>query len=204
MKFKRSYSLFRLTKTQKRVLLFYFFCSIFSGPIGIILHEGGHYIGAKISGYTNYSLHYASFSIGKSPVDIVNYKREIISAGGPLVTIILSLVCCVGAYIYRFKIFFITMGLLTSLRNLSSLIIIITYAFGGKMRNSDEVKLATFLDIPALIPLTVSFLVFIGVWVFLIRQIDRLNRKKILITIILGEVIGLFLWINIIGPWVLP
>jgi len=206
MKFKRSHSIFKIAKNQKRVLLLYFFFAFFSGPIAILLHEGGHYIGAKISGYTNCVLHYASFSRGDPPVGVVDYKRNVIITGlGPLVTLIISLICCIGAYFYRKKIFFIAMGLLTSIRNLSGFIIIILHAFGGKIgKRNDEVKLAAFLDIPTLVPLIISFLIFIGTWMFLIRQIDQLNRKRILLSIILGGLTGLFLWMSIIGPWILP
>jgi hypothetical protein len=186
----------------KKCLFLWFIITFFNGPASILLHEGGHYIGAAIAGYSNSELHYASFTRG-TPLNgkEQNKLRAITSSGGPIVTLIIAIVSVAGVFLTKSNSFFISLGLVSTFRNLKCIIIIFSIIFTGEMPRNDEVKLAEFLDIPPILPLAISSLVFIGSWAYLI---SRTKNWKIVFSIILGGTFGITIWLKLIGPLLLP
>jgi len=191
----------------KKSLLLWFLLAFFCAPTSIFIHETGHYIGAKVLGYANTELHYASVSRGNSPEKKESKrKRGLIVASGPFITLISTLLCFLFVIMTR-NPFFIVLGILLPLRSIATLIAGISLLFrvdAATLQKNDEVKLAGFLDIPLVIPIGISVLLLITTLMFMVSKINKLNRKKIILSIIVGTILGSWVWLNFFGPQLLP
>ncbi|MEP5614335.1 MAG: hypothetical protein ABJP45_18940 [Cyclobacteriaceae bacterium] len=190
---------------SKKTLALYFLFAFLSAPANILLHEYGHYVGALVSGYSNSDVHYASFTRGDAPEEPeLDFKRGLISIGGPLLTFLLTIGCCFYVFIKKSKAFVVAFGLTSPVRNLASLIMVFVAVAGGDLRRNDEVKVAEFFDIDPLFPLVFSALVLVVSWVFLVGRIDTRYRWWVLLSIVLGGALGNVLWLTVVGPILVP
>ena len=179
--------------------------TILIAPFPTLIHEEGHFVAAKINGYTNTKFHYASVHRGDPPAEVeADGQRAQIVAGGLLATSILALGCCVYVAFHKTNIIFILLGLLSPIRNLATTFAgFYILAYGDslpRLQKNDEVKLAGLLEISAFVPIVISVIVLFGTWVFILRRIEFRDRGKLALSLIVGAAIGNALWLNVVGP----
>ena len=194
----------------------YFFilslCFILYVPIGTLCHEYGHILVANFLGY-NTILHYNSIdTIQKEE----GFHSFLITLAGPLQTIITGSIGFLIIFFRRKKKtdslnlydwFYIFLSLFW-LRQIFNLIISFLSELNspnGSFFGGDEPWISEYLGLGK--GFFSIFLGFIGLYVLFyiyFRIIPKNNRYTFIMSGFFGGSLGYFLWMKIIGPYILP
>lgn len=196
--------------------------------IGTLSHEWGHYIVAKKLGY-NASIHYAYTSWERPDelsetnyikgVQINRYYRNSfwIGMGGPLQTMLTGTIGLLLLSFSRRR-----MRTLQELRPGQWILVFLSLFWlrqaanfvlwsgdyllkGDFSRSADEIKMAYYLELPfwSLIAITgIIGLFILGIVIF--RFIPKHQRFTFVLAGITGGVAGYFLWLELLGPKLMP
>jgi hypothetical protein len=185
--------------------------TIVAMPVTILLHEMGHYISGLIFGFPNLVLHYGSVTDTAKEQHFPLWQIGVTAAAGPFITLLFTICCCI--YIRRRKpdIAVIILGITAPVRWLIIgffyyISILRVWIRGSKFAetpNFDEYNIAHSLGIslPLLVTIEIIFLLF--TWLFLARKIPANSRRRDLLFILFGIILGIALW-SFIGPLLLP
>ncbi|MCY3566570.1 MAG: hypothetical protein OXH27_10365 [Gammaproteobacteria bacterium] len=191
-------------------------------PLAVVLHELGHFVAYLAFGFPDPSLRYASAGwSGAGEFDALvragnieaasaiaePWQVAIGAAAGPLVSY-LTLIGCILA-VRRFGpgpfSVVLVVGLVTPLRWVIA-IPILGLKITGERRTSnvDEGWVAELTGIPeSLLLLPGLVCLVLGYWI-LVKAIPRDGRMRVLVPALAGAAVGGILWVQWLGPVVLP
>jgi hypothetical protein len=189
--------------------------------IGTLTHEAGHYLVAKGFGLSS-SIHYAYVPFSPEIDDIADpaqraWTRLAIRIGGPLQTILTG---CLGLFLLRRSTvkrpiddmpsteqwIYIFLSLFW-LRQMASLVVVAVQFFllDHVSVTGDEAQIALSLGLP-----TQMFNVITGcigalvLWYIIFRHVPSSLRLTFMSAGLVGGGIGYYLWLERIGPFILP
>jgi hypothetical protein len=202
---------------EKRLFFYLAAGSFLAFIVGILSHELGHCVASKFFGYSPIlSFDHSSFGFPDgedAPHDCV----VMILAAGPLLTIMIGTIgfALLGWFRRRdrrekdLKTFEWLLVLLASfwLREFANLCMWFTkiYFFYSISLKSDEMKIAGLLRWPDWSIFVISGMISAGVFIATIKKFIPSNQQPVFLSAILtGGILGELLWIQWLGPILLP
>lgn len=194
--------------------------AVIAVPLGVLLHELGHFLAYWAFGFQGVALHYSSsthtvertfwqlvyrgdFPAAASVLPL--WKAGVGTASGILITCLVTFVCCVLAARKNPHPLAIALGIFAPVRFLSGLPIILAALANKSVRAStDEVHLALLTGIPVRLPVIAGLLVLAGAWIWMARRIPKDHKWISLGSLISGLALGIFVYFWVIGPRLLP
>jgi len=194
-----------------------------AGPVGIVLHELGHFVVAIACGFPETRFSFASVSYQKSQIfwqTLAEGKRESAAAiyplhlagfvadAGPAVTAFLILVSTSILYFAKINhflsAFLAGLALMAGVRSFTGVyyILAVRPAYPNARPFFDEINIARAFDISVDWIVWPSVLLVLVAWIVVVpKLVPQLWLK--LPAVIAGPIIGIFIWAQI-GPFVLP
>lgn len=194
-----------------------------SGPVGIVLHELGHYTVALASGFPDTRMSFASASYQNSQnfwQTLASGEREtaatiyplhlagLVAAAGPAVTAFLMLLSVAVLFFAKpadfLAAFLAGLALMAGVRSFTGIYYILAVRpyYPNARPFFDEINIARAFDIPVDWIAWPSVLVILLSWVIVVPRLTPDRWLKLPATIV-GPIIGIFLWAQI-GPFILP
>jgi len=193
--------------------------AIVAVPLGVLLHELGHFVAYLAFGFDGVALHYSSAThaiertfwqqvyrgnVAAAASMIPLWKAGIATAAGILVSCALTFVCCLWARKSPQPLA-IALGIFAPFRFLSGISTIPALLSGRPIRvGSDEAHLAALTGIPLIVLIFAGLLFVVLAWILLIRSIPKDHRLISLGSLVAGLAIGVFLYFSVIGALLLP
>lgn len=194
--------------------------SVIAVPLGVLLHELGHFLVYSVFGFQGVALHYSSAThsvertfwqlIYRGNVEAAAallplWKVGLATAAGILFTCAVTFACCVFAARKSPHPLVIALGIFAPVRFLSGLPTIPVVLSGKPVRaGTDEAHLAALTGIPVLLLIVVGLLIMVFAWIWLVRRIPRDHRWISLGSLVSGLALGIFVYFWLIGPRLLP
>jgi hypothetical protein len=180
--------------------------SLLATPLGILLHELGHYSVAFVFDFPDLVLHYANVSDNADGAGFPLWQRGLQAAAGPLVTVLIVLVSCVLTVRLGARASTIVPAFAAGWRSiaLGFAYLIALLLYPDAKDNFDEAIAGRSLGVPPLAIVAVSVLPIPAAWVFLLRQVPASERMVALGSTALGTVMALVIYAAWIGPAFLP
>jgi hypothetical protein len=210
---------FRITSTWQLAAT-WIGASVIAVPLGVLLHELGHFLAYWAFGFQGVALHYSSAThsvertfwqlvyrgnVGAAASLLPLWKVGLATAAGILVTCVVTLVCCVVAARKSPHPLVIALGIFAPVRFLSGLPTISVVLAGKPVRSgSDEAHLAALTGIPVLVLIFAGLLGLVMAWIWLVRRIPKDHRWTSLGSMVFGLALGIFLYFWLLGPRLLP
>ena len=194
--------------------------SVIAVPLGVLLHELGHFLAYLAFGFQGVALHFSSAThslektlwqliyggnLAAAAAMIPLWKVGLATAFGIVVTCVVTFVCCLFAARKSPHPLVVALGIVAPMRFLSG-IPTISVALAGKpvRAGTDEVHLAALTGIPVLTLIFAGLLVLALAWTWMVRSIPKEHRQVSLGGLISGLALGFFFYFWVIGPWLLP
>ena len=209
----------RITSTW-RLAVTWIGASVIAVPLGVLLHELGHFLAYWAFGFQGVALHYSSAThsvettfwqlvyrgnIGAAASLLPLWRVGLATAAGIFVTCVVTVVCCVFAARKNPHPLVIALGIFAPVRFLSGLPTISVVLAGKPVRaGTDEAHLAALTGIPLLLLIFAGLLVLVLAWIWLVRRIPKEHRWTSLGSLVSGLALGLFFYFWLIGPRLLP
>lgn len=175
-------------------------------PVGIVLHELGHYLVAAALGAPDLHLHYDHISANEAVIPAG--ERGAIALAGPIVTLLIVVGFSAAALRSGPRALLIApvfaAGWRTAGLTLGYWITRVAEPAALAGRDVDELIAARSLGVPAEVLYAVNALVLYGAWVLLVRRVPRGRRLPALTGILLGTAVGIIAWLRVLGPVLLP
>lgn len=194
--------------------------SVIAVPLGVLLHEFGHFVAYWAFGFEGAALHYASAThsvertfwqliytgkVGNAASLLPLWKVGLGSAAGILLTYVVTIACCIFAARKSPHPLVIALGIFAPVRFLSGLPTIVTVLSGKTVRaQTDEAHLAVLTGIPLLLLNFAGLLVLVLAWIWLLRSIPKDHRWLSLASLVSGLALGIFVYFSLLGPRLLP
>lgn len=189
-------------------------------PLGVLLHELGHFLAYWAFGFQGVALHYASstHTVEKTFWQLVSSgnieaaasllpltKVGLATTAGLLATYAVTLGCCVFAARKSPHPLVIALGIFAPVRFLSGIPTLLATLTGKTIRAStDEAHLAALTGIPLLLLNVAGLLVLVLAWIWLVRRIPKDHKWISLASLIIGLALGIFVYFSLLGPRLLP
>ena len=175
-----------------------------AGPLSIVLHEGGHALSAFILGYTNIIITFHSvYRI--PPVDIQPWEMAITSEAGPIASLIIIVCSYTTLLLRKQSIFLRTLAITATMQFTGGLVYIVGMLFGiTSLTEFDGARFAQYLNMAIYIPAIIEVFIFVGSWLYFIKGIKINERKTAISGTIFGGIIGIIIWLTLLGPVLLP
>ncbi len=174
-------------------------------PLGVFLHELGHFAIARALGYDDVILRAASVAGGARLGEAPALEVAAQAAGGPLITLLLIAIAWPFLRRRPAPNWAIAMAATAPLRFLVggvylgfTVVLLVTGRERGTP-NFDEYNLARGLGLP-LEPLLLAELLLLIVWWRIVRTSLAGRRWSGIAALCCGALIGLFAWLQLIGP----
>ena len=190
-----------------------------AAPLGILLHELGHYLVYLAMDVPNLALHYETVTwdsqefwdaVGRedfaaaaavAPV----WGVALAAAAGPLVTYAMVAACCYGCTRWHPYPVLVAIGYLSPLRILVGLVHGVRVLLGhDPVASYDEVRVAALTGIPVQLLVAFGLLVVVISGAWLARYLPRGRRRVAVVSMLAGAVAGTGLYLGYVGPWMLP
>ena len=194
--------------------------SVIAVPLGVLLHELGHFVTYWAFGFQGVALHYASatHSVERTFWQLVYtgkveaaasllplWKVGLGTAAGILSTYVVTIACCIFAARKSPHPLAIALGIFAPVRFLSGLPTIVAMLSGKTVRaQTDEAHLAVLTGIPLLLLNFAGLLVLVLAWIWLLRRIPKDHRWLSLGSLVSGLALGIFVYFWLLGPRLLP
>ena len=189
-------------------------------PLGVLLHELGHFLAYTAFGFQGVALHYASstHSVERTLWQLVFsgkveaaaallplWKVGLATTGGIVSTYLVTIACCIFAARKGPHPLVIALGVFAPVRFLSGLPAIVAIATGKRASTgTDEAHLAALTGIPLLLLNVMGLLVLVFAWIWLVRRIPKDHRWVSYGSLVSGLALGIFLYFFVLGPRLLP
>jgi hypothetical protein len=186
-----------------------------AAPLGLVLHELGHYLTYRAFGFTDVALHSTSVSLGRGEIFWQFIRADdfaaaanvyplgqvaLAAAMGPLVSAFLTVMCCLIAS-RKPHPFVVSLGLFSPLQFVGGLIYLPASFFRKLERASfDELNVARLLGIPVEIFILLGAFLLVGGTFWLLRCIPKGNRLFAVSAIIAGVIVGLGVYLTLLAP----
>lgn len=209
----------RITSTS-RLAATWMGAAIIAVPLGVLLHELGHFLAYSAFGFQGVALHYASAThsvertfwqqvftgnINAAASLLPLWKVGLATAGGIVITYLVTIACCVFAARKGPHPLAIALGVFAPVRFLSGLPTVVAILKGRRASTgTDEAHLAALTGIPLLLLSIMGLLVLVLAWIWLLRRIPKTHRWVSLASLISGLALGIFLYFFLLGPRLLP
>lgn len=193
--------------------------SVIAVPLGVLLHELGHFLAYWAFGFQGVALHYSSAThsvertfwqlVYRGNIDaaaslLPPWKVGLATAAGILFTCAVTFACVFAARKSPHPLV-IALGVFAPVRFLSGLPTIPVVLSGKPVRaGTDEAHLAALTGIPVLLLIVAGLLILLLAWIWLIRRIPKDHRWLSLGSLVAGLAIGIFVYFSLIGPRLLP
>jgi hypothetical protein len=194
--------------------------AIIAVPLGVLLHELGHFLAYWAFGFQGVALHFASatHSVERTFWQLVFtgrvaaaaellplWKVCLATAAGIGFTYLVTIACCIFATWKSPHPLVIALGVFAPVRFLSGLPTVVAILSGKRAGiGTDEAHLAALTGIPLLLLSFMGLLVLVFAWVWLLRRIPKDNRWISLGSMVFGLALGIFLYFSVLGPRLLP
>lgn len=184
----------------------WFVTSAFAVPATIILHELGHYAVAYLSGFPDVVLHFGSVSHNAAEADFPGWQHGLQAAAGPLVTLAIAFLCCYAVLRIGVRPWTVAPAFAAAVRSLiiGPAYLLTRIRHPAAEGNFDELNAARHLGLSAGLVVAVNVLLLAGALGFLISRMSSGAYVSTLSAIVFGIAAGLALYIDWLGPWVLP
>jgi hypothetical protein len=205
-----------------KIFIIFFFAFIFLLIIGTILHELSHLLVAKALGYETH-LHYNWTSV--TPTDIIENKsvrtqetesfwiafagsfQTIFFGAAGLSLLILnrkSIQANAGLAIKYWCLIFLALFWLQNSINLI-LYFLVNIQTGNFPESPDEAIIGDYWNVmPEMIMLLTGLIGIIALIYIIKTFIPKTSKTPFIWSCILGSAAGLILWMELLGPWLLP
>lgn len=194
--------------------------SIIAVPLGVLLHELGHFLAYWAFGFQGVALHYASAThsvertfwqlvftgrAGAAAALLPLWKVGLATTAGIGFTYLVTIGCCIFAVWKSPHPLVIALGVFAPVRFLSGLPTIVAILGGSRPgTGTDEAHLAALTGIPLLLLSFTGLLVLVLAWIWLLRKIPKDHRWVSLASLVFGLALGMFLYFSVLGPRLLP
>jgi hypothetical protein len=194
--------------------------SVIAVPLGVLLHESGHFMAYLAFDFQGVVLHFSSAThtlettlwqqiyrgnLAAAASMIPLWKVGVATAAGILVTCVVTVVCCVFAARKNGQPLVVALGIFAPLRFLSGIATIPLALSGRPVRaGTDEAHLAVLTGIPLILLVFAGLLFLVLAWIWLVRTIPKDYRRVSLGSLVSGLALGVFLYFRLVGPWLLP
>jgi len=184
----------------------WFGAAALAAPLTIVLHELGHFLTGAAFGFPDLVLRYGSVGSTAAERGFPLWQQGLQAAAGPLVTILIVLLCCLYVARRGPQEMVVATGMVAPVRFLIGVVYLgyagLVWLRNGRMEgtNFDEYNVARASGIPLEVLLGFEVLFMLGAWWFLAGKIHRRERGLALLSVGGGMVIGLLLWVNVLGP----
>ena len=209
----------RITSTL-RLAATWIGAAVIAVPLGVLLHELGHFLAYWIFGFQGVALHYASAThtvektfwqlayrgnLGAAASLLPLWKVGLATTAGILLTYLVTIGCCVFAARKGPHPLAIALGIFAPVRFLSGIPAIVA-ALSGRpvLPQTDEAHLAVLTGIPLLLLNLAGLLVLVLAWIWLLRRIPKDHRWVSLVSLVSGLALGIFFYFFLFGPRLLP
>lgn len=208
----------RITSTSRLAATWIGF-SIIAVPLGVLLHELGHFVAYRVFGFQGVALHYSSSThfvertfwqlvyrgdSAAAAALLPAWQVGLATAAGIFMTCLVTFACCVWAAKNPHPLA-IALGVFAPVRFLSGLPTIPIVLSGKPVRaGTDEAHLAVLTGIPLLLLIFAGLLVLVLAWIWLVRRIPKDQRWTSLGSMVFGLALGIFFYFWLIGPRLLP
>jgi hypothetical protein len=189
-------------------------------PLGVLLHELGHFLAYWAFGFQGVALHYASAThslertfwqlvftgkVGAAAALLPLWKVRLATTGGIVVTYVVTIACCIFAAKKGPHPLVIALGVFAPVRFLSGLPTMIAILSGKRVSTgTDEAHLAALTGIPLLLLNFTGLLVLLLAWIWMLRKIPKDHRWISLGSLVAGLALGIFVYFSVLGPRLLP
>lgn len=193
-----------------------------AAPIGIVLHELGHFTVNVACGFPDTVLRYASVSwtgsgefrrlwregdVEAAAAIAEPWQVAVSAAAGPLISYLtaIAFVLWVRRYGPGPLSLVLGSGFVAPLQGLAAIPVIAIDLFGGGFTgNQDEANFAAITGIPASLAVLPGLAcLLLGYW-FLVTAFPRGQRLRVVVPPLVGVALGIALWGSVLGPLVLP
>lgn len=189
-------------------------------PSVVLLHEIGHYLCFRAFRFPGAVMHYASADYTGSSLferrlllgdvtgaaSIVPISEvAIATAAGLLITYLCVILAGWWTARHSPHPLVVAIGLASPLRFISLRWLLFDLVAGRPvLARTDEGLLIVITRLPPLLFIAAGFACWIGGWIFLIRRWPRGGRLFTLGALLVGTALGVVLYANVVGPWLLP
>jgi hypothetical protein len=209
----------RITSTS-RLAATWIGAAVIAVPLGVLLHELGHFLAYWIFGFQGVTLHYASSThavertfwqlayrgnIEAAASLLPLWKAGVATTAGILLTYLVTIGCCVFAARKGPHPLAIALGLFAPVRFLSGIpAIVATLSGKSVLPQTDEAHVAVLTGIPLLLLNSAGLVVLALAWIWLLRRIPKDHRWVSLGSLVCGLALGIYLYFFLLGPRLLP
>ena len=209
----------RITSTW-RLAATWIGAAIIAVPLGVLLHELGHFLAYWTFGFQGVALHYSSAShsvertfwqlvftgrAGAAAALLPLWKVGLATTAGIVVTYVVTIACCIFAARKGPHPLAIALGVFAPVRFLSGLPTVVALLAGKRAgTGTDEAHLAALTGIPLLLLNFAGLLVLVFAWIWLLRRIPKDHRWVSLGSLVCGLALGIYLYFFLLGPRLLP
>lgn len=186
--------------------MYWFLFAALAGPIGIVLHELGHFLVAHAFDFPNVVLHFGSISDGGAEAGAPQWQLGVKAGAGPFVTLALLGICCGATVRFGARPWIVAPGFAIGIR---SALVGLAYLL-ARLRGTagtaefDELSFARAFGFSGDAVMATSTALVLVCWLFLAFSIPPGGRLKSLMAAAAGAAVGVILYVNWLGPWVLP
>lgn len=209
----------RITSTW-RLAATWIGAAVVAVPLGVLLHELGHFLAYWAFGFKGVALHYSSAThtvertfwqlvysgkVGAAASLLPLWKVGLATTAGIVFTYLVTIACCIFAARKSPHPLVIALGVFAPVRFLSGLPTIFAALSGKRITaGTDEAHLAALTGIPLLLLNVTGLLVMVLAWVWLVRRIPKEHRWVSFGSLLSGLALGIFLYFFLLGPRLLP
>jgi hypothetical protein len=209
----------RITSTW-RLAATWIGAAVVAVPLGVLLHELGHFLAYWAFGFQGVALHYSSAThsvertfwqlvytgrVGAAAALLPLWKVGLATTAGIVFTYVVTIACCIFAARKSPHPLVIALGVFAPVRFLSGLPTIAAALAGRPIRAStDEAHLAALTGIPVLLLNFTGLLVLVLAWIWLVRRIPKDHRWISFGSLVVGLALGIFVYFWLLGPRLLP
>ena len=189
-------------------------------PLGVLLHELGHFLAYWAFGFQGVALHYSSSThtvertlwqliyrgdFGAAASLLPLWKVGLATTAGLLATYVVTVGCCVLAARKSPHPLVIALGIFAPVRFLSGLPTLAAILSGKRVSTgTDEAHLAVLTGIPLLLLNVAGLLLLLLAWIWLVRRIPKDHKWASVASLVVGLALGIFLYFGLLGPRLLP
>jgi hypothetical protein len=209
----------RITSTW-RLAAMWIGAAVVAVPLGVLLHELGHFLAYWAFGFQGVALHYSSAThsvertfwqlvytgrVGAAAALLPLWKVGLATTAGIVFTYVVTIACCIFAARKSPHPLVIALGVFAPVRFLSGLPTIAAALAGRPVRAStDEAHLAALTGIPVLLLNFTGLLILVLAWIWLVRRIPKDHRWISFGSLVVGLALGIFVYFWLLGPRLLP
>ena len=205
--------------SRRTVVLRWGLGGLVAAPFAVLPHELGHYLVLLGLGVPDLALHYSTVTWGLQEYWVAIQREDFDAAAavapiwgvtladaiGPLITYAVVAACCYGCARWRPQPALVAVAFLAQARIAVGVRHVARKALGvERPTNYDELRVAIVTGIPVEVFVVFGLVVLFVSGLWLARCFPRGQRVAAVASMTGGMAASLFLYANVVGPWLLP